>query len=80
MVTGVIWLLLTISHAKNDEDLRDSEEREAIFRKELGIFRGQSTSMEWLYRATYRHPVLMRLPGVILIAAASVILLVEKLR
>lgn len=80
MVGGVYWLLLAISHAKNDEDLRDSEEREAFLKKELGIFRGQSTSIERLYRATYRHPVLTRLPGVILIAASLVILLVEKLR
>ena len=80
MATGTLWLLVTISHAKNDDDLRESEAREAFLRKEFGIFHGRVTGAEQFYRATYRHPVLMRLPGVILVAAAFLILLVENLQ
>lgn len=77
---GLFFLLTTLVHAKNEEDVRNSELKEAEWKKELGVFSGKARQVEWLYRMTYRHPVLMRLPGVVLLAAGLVILLFENLR
>ena len=75
---GLFFLLTTLVHAKNEGDVTYSELEEAKWKKELGVFSGKARQMEWVYRTTYRHPVLMRLPGVVLIAVALVILLVEN--
>jgi hypothetical protein len=76
---GLVWLLPTLWHARTREDVVDSEQREAELRKEIGFLANGPNQMEWVYRATYRHPVLMRLPGALLVGAGVVLLVIAAL-
>ncbi len=76
---GLGALLYTIGPAKSENDFDESLRRERRNKEEFGIFAGRANQFEWAYRATYRHPVLMRLPGVLLLIAGTVLLVVGNL-
>ena len=68
-------LLYTLRSAKSEDDVHRSERME----RQLGRFDGRGRQFEWAYRATYRHPVLMRLPGALCIVAGIALILVAEL-
>ena len=72
IVGGIALLLYTIRSAKSEKDVRRSERIE----RELGRFDGRGRQFEWAHRATYRHPILMRLPGALCIVVGITLILV----
>lgn len=81
IIGGLYLLLTTLWPARNEEDVIESELRQADWKKEVGkLIAGNTNKYEWVYRTTYRHPVLMRLPGVILLTAGVIIILLENIK
>lgn len=76
LLAGTYFLLSTRSHALSEDDVRDSDGREADLKRELGVLANGSNQMEWVYRTTYRHPILMRMPGVTLLLVGTGLLVV----
>ncbi|MCU0311360.1 MAG: hypothetical protein MUE36_10505 [Acidimicrobiales bacterium] len=68
IVGGAYWLLTTLIHARSEADVARSDERDQTLRREFGIFSSKARQVEWVYRRTYEHPVLMRVPGCACIA------------
>jgi hypothetical protein len=79
IASGLYWLFFTIRRATSEDDLRASERRE----QEI-IERYRSPGIgrfpEWAYRATYHHPVLMRLPASLCVAVGAILILVDVVK
>lgn len=81
IIGGLYALFITLRPARNEEDVMESELRDADRKKEVGEFiAGHANKYEWAYRTTYRHPVLMRLPGALMLTAAVIIILLENIK
>ncbi len=78
MLGGLYWIYLTTWHAKSEDDVAESYRVERESRNRSMLASGE-TQFHWAYRATYRHPVLMRLPGVLQLTVGTVLVVVGAL-
>lgn len=68
ILMGLVALSATIKHARSNQDVRDSEVKITELKNRFGVFANQAARVEWQYRMVYRHPILMRLPGLAILA------------
>lgn len=80
MIMGLFSLFRTVRHARSYENVRDSEMKAAKLKNAFGILAGKSAQIEWRCRMTYKHPILMRLPGLAFLTAGLAILIIDGLR
>jgi hypothetical protein len=77
IVAGLYWLFLTSFRARSEHDVERALEIEEGRKKTFGIFSNWANQGLWAYRATYRHPVLMRLPWIVLLPAGAILVAVD---
>jgi len=75
--TGLYWFFLMPAPCKSQKDVQRSLQREQENKEEWGILAGNLNKFEWAARAQYRHPVVMRLPGVITLLAGALLLVAD---
>ena len=75
MGAGLVLLVTTMRPARSEDDVRESLQQDEHLQRELGPLSGRQRNFGWAYRTTYRHPVLMRAPGVILVLTGTALVL-----
>lgn len=81
IVGGLFWLFATLFSFKNEDEFTERFILEERLKKELpSILYAKDHEYMWMDRMTYKHPVLMRLPGVVAVLLGVGMLVVDWLR
>jgi hypothetical protein len=74
LVTGLYWAFMTWSGVSTPTEVAESVEFERATVEQMGVLSAKVRQIEVMRRHTGRHPVLMRLPTVVLIGVGAVLI------